>query len=650
MQAWPAEHTVRAAVLRHLLIDQARPVDPKGIRLRGVRVVGVLDLQAATLRCPLVLDRCFLDTQEPICFDHAVALEISLVNCRLPGLTGELLAARSLNLNNSTISGPLLLRDADIAGYVSCRGVQLTGRDEYGDAFGADGIKATGIYLTDGFTASGTVRLPGAEIARVLACSGAQLNGRDEDGHALIADQMTVGTVLLDAGLTAAGAISVGGAHVTGDLNCTNASLNGCNKDGNALFATQISVGGSVLLDGNFAAAGTVRMVGADIGGSLICSGARLSGANDRGYSLLANESRVGGSVFLNEGFVTAGAVGLHGADIARALACDTAHLDGGDVEGNVALRIGGIQVGSVYLNDGFRAAGLIWLRHARVRGSVHLAPEKPEAGTTGLDAAHAQIAGAFEWLPTAQVEGPVNLQGATAGQLDDDWGSGRDNGFWPTGGQLDLDGFTYGQLGRIGEDSVAQRLAWIRSQFQTGPGHDAKPFATQPYEQLMTVYQNSGQDAKARKVAIARRSDLRKFGNLSRYHKAANFLLDKSIKYGYQTWRAVAWLAVLYLIFFGASYLAQHLGLMIPTASSGLHPIPVATRCTSSYPCFYPAGYAIDTVIPLINVHQGAYWGPNGSAPWGWAWTAGNWLATGLGWALATLAVAGYTGIVRRQ
>ena len=302
MQAWPAEHTVRAAVLRHLLIDQARPVDPKGIRLRGVRVVGVLDLQAATLRCPLVLDRCFLDTQEPICFDHAVALEISLVNCRLPGLTGELLAARSLNLNNSTISGPLLLRDADIAGYVSCRGVQLTGRDEYGDAFGADGIKATGIYLTDGFTASGTVRLPGAEIARVLACSGAQLNGRDEDGHALIADQMTVGTVLLDAGLTAAGAISVGGAHVTGDLNCTNASLNGCNKDGNALFATQISVGGSVLLDGNFAAAGTVRMVGADIGGSLICSGARLSGANDRGYSLLANESRVGGSVFLNEG------------------------------------------------------------------------------------------------------------------------------------------------------------------------------------------------------------------------------------------------------------------------------------------------------------------------------------------------------------
>ena len=652
MQAWTAERTVRAAFLRHLLIDQERSADPKGVRLRGVRVAGVLDLQGATLRCPLVLNGCFLDAEEPVCFDYAFALEISLVNCRLPGLTGELLAARSLNLKCSTLSGPLLLRGADIAGYVSCRGAQLAGRDEYGDAFGADGIKAGGIYLTDGFTASGTVRLPGAEIARELACGGARLNGCDEDGYALIAGQMKVGgTVFLDAGFTAAGAISVGGARVAGDLTCTDASLNGRDKDGNALYATQTSVGGSVLLDGNFAAVGAVRMVGADIGGSLICSGARLSGANDRGYSLLANESRVGGSVLLNEGFVAAGAVGLHGADIARALACDGAHLDGHDVEGNVALRVGGIQVGSIYLNGGFRAAGMIWLRHARVRGSVHLAPEKPVAGVTGLDAAHAQIAGTLEWLPTAQVEGPVNLQGAIAGQLDDDWGSGRDNGFWPSGGLLDLDGFTYGQLGGTKQASVEQRLAWIRSEFRPGSGHVAKSFATQPYEQLMTVYQNGGQDVEGRKVAIARRSDLRSFGNLSRYHKAANFLLDKSIKYGYQTWRAVAWLTVLYLVFFGASYLAQHAGLIVPTANdAGLHPVPVATRCTSNYPCFYPAGYAIDTVVPLINVRQGAYWGPNGNAPWGWAWTVGTWLATGLGWAFATLAVAGYTGIVRRQ
>jgi len=33
-----------------------------------------------------------------------------------------------------------------------------------------------------------------------------------------------------------------------------------------------------------------------------------------------------------------------------------------------------------------------------------------------------------------------------------------------------------------------------------------------------------------------------------------------------------------------------------------------------------------------------------------GRAWVAVTWIATGLGWALATLLVAGYTGLVRRE
>lgn len=72
--------------------------------------------------------------------------------------------------------------------------------------------------------------------------------------------------------------------------------------------------------------------------------------------------------------------------------------------------------------------------------------------------------------------------------------------------------------------------------------------------------------------------------------------------------------------------------------------------QCTSSYPCFYPAGYAIDTVIPIINVHQATYWGPDGHATWGHALVVFTWVGAGLGWALATLAVAGYTGLVRNS
>jgi hypothetical protein len=239
------------------------------------------------------------------------------------------------------------------------------------------------------------------------------------------------------------------------------------------------------------------------------------------------------------------------------------------------------------------------------------------------------------------------------AGQLADSWAQHgrRRNGHWPAGGRLRLDGFTYGGIGGDQPATVQQRLAWIRSQYRQGPSGRWAGFAPQPYEQLATVHRQAGRDSDARTISIARRADLRRYGDLARYQRAANWLLDKTIKYGYQTWRAAAGLVAVYVIFLVASVIAQHHGLMIPAGNiTGLHPVPVATRCMADYPCFYPAGYAIDVVIPIVNVHQADNWGPNGHAPWGWAWATATWLATGLGWALATLLVAGYTGLARQQ
>ena len=87
------------------------------------------------------------------------------------------------------------------------------------------------------------------------------------------------------------------------------------------------------------------------------------------------------------------------------------------------------------------------------------------------------------------------------------------------------------------------------------------------------------------------------------------------------------------------------------PTAMSGAlrpAPKPTAANCTRNYPCFSPVGYAIDTVIPIVNVHQADYWGPNASAQFGWFFVYASWAGIVLGWALATLTVAGYTNLVR--
>ena len=520
MRRWGEERTVRAAVLRHLLVTRQWPLHAKGVQLRGVRIDGHLDLEGATLRCPLLLESCYLDASEAANLKYAAASSVTLIGCRLAGFTGEMLTAKALTLSCSTFTGPLRLAGVSVAGSFRCSGAQLTGRDEdgyapsaykSGYALSAYKSKVGDVFLGEGFTAS-AVELAGAEIAGSLSCSGAQLTGRDEDGYAL----------------TAAG----------------------------------IKVGGDVHLGDGFTAEGGISLISARFGGSLEVMPTRLAG---------------------NE---------------------EDADQDDDDEE------------------------------------------------EVSLDASNAQITGALHWLPAEQVRGQVNLEGAAAGELKDDWTScnGWKNGHWPCGGRLNLDGFTYVSLGGYERTSADQRLTWIRSQYRRSDT-SWQGFATQPYEQLAAVYRHAGQDDQARKVAIARRADLRKYGNLNRYRRFGNWFLDWSIKYGYQTWRAATGLAALFVVFLALSILAQHQHAIVPIGEiEGLHPAPSVTQCMSNYPCFYPVGYTIDTVIPIINVHQTDYWGPDGHAPWGWAWLGLTWVVTGLGWALATLLVAGYTGLVRRD
>jgi hypothetical protein len=764
MEAWGKERTVRAEVLRHLLITDEWPADAKGIRLRGVRISGLLDLEAATLRCPLSLESCYLDASEPASFKYATASSVTLIGCRLAGVTGEALTARALTLSRSTLTGPLRLAGVSVSGTLRCSGTQLTCHDEDGYALSASRMKVGGdVFLDEGFTAAGAIELGSADIAGELKCSGARLTGKDdEDGYALSAALMKVGAdVLLDEEFAAAGAIELGSADIAGELSCDGARLTGCDGDGYALSAFGMRVGGDVFLGGKFAAAGAIELDSADIAGELRCRGVELTGCDGDGYALSASRMRVGGDVFLGGKFAAVGAIELASAEVAGELSCSGVELTGCDGDGYAlsasrmkvggdvflggkfaavgaielasadiagSLRCSGVELtgrdgdgyslsasgvkvredvylggkftavgaieldsadiagelscsgveltgrdgdgyslsasgvtvgGDVHFGDSFAVNGGISLVSARLRGSLEMMPTRltvneqdADQEAVSLDASHAQITAALNWLPAEQVRGRVNLQGATAGELVDDWasGNGRKNGHWPIGGQLSLDGFTYSSLGQYERTNVDQRLEWLRSQYRLS-STGWLGFATQPYEQLAAVYQHAGQDVQARKVAIARRTDLRKYGNLNASRRAGNWLLDTTIKYGYQAWRAAFGLVIVFAAFLVVAVVAQHHHAIVPVGNLvGVHPLPVATRCTSSYPCFYPAGYAIDVAIPLINVHQADNWGFDGHSPGGWIWVASSWAATGLGWALVTLLVAGYTGLVRKQ
>jgi hypothetical protein len=381
MQTWGEGRTVRAAVLRHLLVEGPSlpwPVHAKGVRLRGTRISGHLDLEAATLRCPLSLECCYLDADDPARLDYATASRVTLTGCELAGLTGKMLTTRELDLSRSTLTGPLVLLEADIAGQLSCSGAQLTGTDSDGNALAADRMKVgDAVFLDGGFTAAGALRLLGADVTGPLRCHGAQLTGTDSRGlYALYADGLKVGGgVFLDSEVTAAGTVRPFTAAGTvrlfraniGGLRCSGAHLTGTKSKPSALYADGLKVGGDVFLDGGFTAGGAVQLAGAGIAGQLSCSGAQLTGTDSDGYALFAQRIKVAGDVSLDEGFTAGGAVQLAGADITGQLSCSGAQLTGTDSDGD-ALFAEQMKAGrGVLLDGGFTAAGAVRLGGADI-------------------------------------------------------------------------------------------------------------------------------------------------------------------------------------------------------------------------------------------------------------------------------------------
>jgi hypothetical protein len=308
MQAWGADRTIRAEVLRHLLVESEWPVHVKGVWLRGARITGPLDLESATLRCPLVLEDCYFESEQPVVVDYATVARLCLVRCRLAGLTADTVVVnKEVDLTRSTFSGAVSLISANIDSQLICRGATITGTGTDGCALVADSVKVGGgMFLDGGFTAAGAVRLLGADITGQLSCRGATITGTgtgtgtETDGCALVADGVKVGgNMFLDGGFTAAGAVRLLGADITGQLSCRGATITG--TDGCALVADGVKVDGNVFLDKGFTSYGALRLPGADITGDLTCSDVKITGTSTDGWGALCLVgAHVGGGIRLD--------------------------------------------------------------------------------------------------------------------------------------------------------------------------------------------------------------------------------------------------------------------------------------------------------------------------------------------------------------
>ncbi|GGU26542.1 hypothetical protein [Streptomyces violascens] len=178
MHNWGPERTVHASVLRDLLANpQTVPVDAKGVRLRAARIDGALDLESVYLRCPLILEDCYLGCSEPVNFRFATTPQLSFIQCNLAGFTGNnLIVTTSLDLSGSWFStGTVRLDGANIVDQFNCSSAVVRTSDDVGSSLTAERLKVGGDVLLRDFEATGAVQLRGVDIGGQLICSGAQV-------------------------------------------------------------------------------------------------------------------------------------------------------------------------------------------------------------------------------------------------------------------------------------------------------------------------------------------------------------------------------------------------------------------------------------------------------------------------------------------
>jgi hypothetical protein len=199
-----------------------------------------------------------------------------------------------------------------------------------------------------------------------------------------------------------------------------------------------------------------------------------------------------------------------------------------------------------------------------------------------------------------------VDLNGASATSFIDTPQS------WPK--VLKLDRMQYATLRPL--LPAKERLTWLeRNQDSDSP---------QPYEQLARQYREAGHDRDTRTVLLA------KYRNRTRQlrfpHKVWGYLQDVTVGYGYRPVRALAWLVGLTVV--------------VGVCSAIWQPRPV----TGAAPAFNPVAYALDIVLPILDLGQERSYSALGFG------RIIVWIAILAGWLLASTVIASITRSISRN
>jgi hypothetical protein len=643
-------------------LDSAGPV-----QLVGAHVDGTLSCQGATLRGGMALDAERAQIGGFVVFAGLDATgEVRLSGATIGGrldCTGARFANPSgtaLQVGGASISGPFQLRNVVtegeigmvntvVGGDLGCGGASLSAPD--GVALWSSRARIAGnVFLERDFRAIGQIRLSGATVGGNLRAGGAQVTR--SNAAALDFDGIRVeGNLRITDGFATEGRIRLVGATIGGNLDCTGARFQAvAGDDEPVLDATDAQVTASLSLR-RATATGEVVLTGVTVGGDLFCTGADMR--RPEATAFVADRAKIGGGLFLDGGFAARGEVRLLGVRVGGDLEATGASLDCG---GGTALDAAGAQVGgSVRLDHGFEAHGRVRVPAMTIGNDLSCSDGRflnPDA--QALVASGSRIAGTLVMHRGFRADGLVMLRGTTAGTLRDDRGS------WPD--LMDIDGFQYEKLTCPRADrGWRARRHWLRRQREPN---------AQGYVHLASVYRSTGDESDARRTLMGRHNALLRPPGHWREHlpsglravatRAWRRVLRYTIGHGYAPARSlliavplVAALAV-WLTHARAEDMLIATDETPATAASGDD--VRSSECETEYPCVQPVVYALDNVVPIVDLGQRTRWAPDQSVHGRDWWDSGRWLAAALwaagalGWILATLVAASFTGIVRRE
>jgi len=293
---YQAGEEIRAEVVAALALGAVAAVPGRtaGVRMRGARVVGELDLRHGAVAVPLTMLACTFT--EPLRLEEAETRSIDLTGSHLAGLRATGAHVRgTLDLKQARITGgreaallQKLTVDTDLnatelycAGQLTLSGARVgaalvlnRARVEFpGEiALNLGGASVERDLYGSGLRVAGNLRMPGLGVGGLLTLAGTALTDPPASGHhrnqSLNGEALTVGGDALFDGLTAAAQVELSGGTFGGKVQFKAASLATLDQHP-ALNLTGATVRRGLYLGDGFYAAGTVRLTGVQIGGHL---------------------------------------------------------------------------------------------------------------------------------------------------------------------------------------------------------------------------------------------------------------------------------------------------------------------------------------------------------------------------------------------